>query len=183
MPAHDHVMRTPLLQTTKAPLLTIRAYDDVRDRAEMTALYTAAWHAAYDAVDGAGTIDRVIAALLEGEPPDMFMLPYGDVALVAVTPEGAIVGGIRGHPRAGVVHLSGMYVAPPWLRRGVGRVLLTALLERFAPGTVIQTDVRPESASALAFYTRMGFGRIGSSQSSPGGGHWVDTVEMQMVLT
>ena len=63
------------------PLL-IRPYVD-SDRAAMTALYSAAWHATYDAVDGAATIDRVIAALMQGETPAMFSLAPGDLALVA----------------------------------------------------------------------------------------------------
>jgi ribosomal protein S18 acetylase RimI-like enzyme len=162
--------------------LLIRAYDDANDRAEMIALYRAAWHATYDAVDGADLIDTLIADLLEGEPPQMFVLPPGDVALVAVA-DGNIVGGVRGHPRAGVLHVSGMYVRPECQHFGVGRALLGDLCGRFGPGTVVRSDVRPTSAAALAFYQAQGFLRVGKGRTDVGGGHWVDTIEMQRTLT
>lgn len=162
--------------------IAVRPYDDARDRAGMIALYRAAWHANYDATDGHDTIETLIGTLLHGAEPQMFALPEGDIALVADDATGALVGGLRGHPRAGILHLSGMYVAPTGLRFGIGRALIADLFSRFPPGTVVRADVRPESAAALAFYARLGFERIGRTRTNAGGDHWVDTLELQCVL-
>jgi ribosomal protein S18 acetylase RimI-like enzyme len=160
---------------------TIRDYDDVRDRPQMIALYTAAWHASYDGVDGVAIIDKLIADLLQGDAPEMFELPVGDVALVAEL-EGRIVGGVRGHPRQGILHLSGMYVDPQCARHGIGRVLIEELFGRFPAGTVVRADVRPSSRGALSFYERFGFLRVGRNRTHVGGDLWADTVEMQRTL-
>jgi ribosomal protein S18 acetylase RimI-like enzyme len=163
------------------PPLLIRPYDDARDRAPMIALYRAAWHAAYAAVDGAAAIDQLIADLLEGDPPQMFALGRHDVALIAEQ-NGQVLGGIRGHPRDGLLHLSGMYVRTDAKRRGIGRALLSDLLLRYPPGTVVRADVRPTSTAAVAFYEAQGFIRIGRTRTNAGGSHWVDTIEMQRTV-
>ena len=157
--------------------LTIRPYTDM-DRVEMTALYSAVWHATYDGVDGAAAIDRVIAALLEGETPAMFEMPLGDVALVAEY-ERRLIGGVRGHPRGDAVHLSGMYVAPDAQRLGVGGELLAELVRWFPAGTTFRADVRPTSHSARRFYARQGFVEIGRGRADVGGDHWVDMIELR----
>jgi ribosomal protein S18 acetylase RimI-like enzyme len=160
---------------------SIRDYDDDRDRVQMIALYSAAWHATYDAVDGAAVIDRLIADLLRGDQPEMFELPVGDLALVAEQ-DGKIVGGVRGHPREGLLHLSGMYVDPRCVRSGIGRALLSALFGRYPAGTVVRADVRPTSHTALDFYARLGFLRVGRNRTKVGGDLWSETVEMQRTL-
>jgi ribosomal protein S18 acetylase RimI-like enzyme len=160
---------------------TIRDYDDACDRSQMIALYCRAWHAAYDAIDGVAVIDKLIADLLSGDRPEMFEMPSGDVALVAER-DGCIVGGVRGHPRNGILHLSGLYVAPPSARQGIGRALVAALFERCLAGTVVRADVRPTSLDALAFYAGLGFIRVGRSRTHVGGDLWSDTVEMQRTL-
>jgi ribosomal protein S18 acetylase RimI-like enzyme len=152
------------------------------DRAAMTALYSAAWHATYDAIDGPETIDRVIAALMQGEAPEMFTMPDGDIALVAES-DGQLIGGIRGHPRGDAVHLSGMYVDPGTQRHGVGGALLSALLAHYPTGTAIRADVRPTSQSARTFYARNGFVEIGLGRTDVGGNHHVDMIELQRPAT
>lgn len=144
----------------------------------MTALYSAAWHAAYDQIDGVAVIDRVIAALLDGDPPEMFELPEGDIALVAEA-DGRLIGSIRGHPRPDSVHLSGMYVAPDALRCGAGSGLFARLLSYFPPETIVRADVRPTSSAARQFYARHGFVEIGRGRTEVGGDHWVDMIELR----
>lgn len=147
-------------------------------RPAMTILYRAAWHATYDAVDGAAAIERVIAALLDGDRPEMFEMPDGDVALVAAL-DGRLIGGIRGHPRHGTLHLSGMYVALDQQGLGAGSALLGGLLQRFPHGIVVRADVRPTSTAAHRFYERHGFVETGRGRADVGGGHWVDMIELQ----
>ena len=157
--------------------LIIRPYRDDADRGGMTALYSDAWHATYDGVDGAAAIDRVIVALLSGEPPEMFELPDGDIALVAER-DGRLVGGIRGHPRGDEVHLSGMYVAPDAQGRGIGKALLDELVRWFPRTVALRADVRPTSTQARRFYARHGFVEINRARTDVGGDHWVDTIEL-----
>lgn len=155
----------------------VRSYTDA-DRCGMTQFYRTAWHATYDQIDGAAAIDRVIAALLHGERPEMFVMPVGDVALVAANTDG-FVGGIRGHPRDGALHLSGMYVQPGTHRRGIGTALFAALLQRFPHGVAVRADVRPTSVAARLFYARHGFIETGRGRTDVGGEHWVDTIELR----
>jgi ribosomal protein S18 acetylase RimI-like enzyme len=169
------------MESAAAVTLTVRDYDDVADRAQMIALYTAAWHAAYDAIDGAAVIGKLIGDLLSGERPGMFEMPVGDVALVAERHR-RIVGGVRGHPRQGILHLSGMYVDPQSARQGIGRALLATLFLRFPAGTVVRADVRPTSRGALDFYAGLGFIRVGRNRTHVGGDLWAETVEMQRTL-
>ena len=149
-----------------------------RDRAGVIALYRAAWHAAYDAIDGAAAIERLLEALVAGDTPELFDMAPADVALVADR-QGRIIGGARGHPHDGIVHLSGMYVAPDAQRSGVGWALLQTLTSRFPPATMFQADVRPASTGAIRFYERHGFVRAGVGRADAGAGHLVDMVVMR----
>ncbi len=151
---------------------------EARDRPGMTALYVAAWHATYDAIDGAAAIDRVIAALMDGPDPEMFALGHGDIALVAEM-GGRLVGGVRGHPRERELHLSGLYVAPDAQRRGVGAALLEHLTGRYPAGLAVRADVRPTSMAAQRFYGAQGFVEVGRGRADVGGGHWIDTIELR----
>lgn len=144
----------------------------------MTALYSAAWHATYDTIDGADAIDRVIAALMHGPDPEMFALGDGDIALVAEM-DGRLVGGIRGHPRGAELHLSGLYVSPDAQRRGIGAALLDHLTGCYPADFAVRADVRPTSIAAHRFYNAHGFVEIGRGHADVGGGHWIDTIEMR----
>lgn len=144
----------------------------------MTALYSSAWHETYDAIDGAAAIDRVIAALMHGENPEMFALDLEDIALVAEL-DHRLVGGIRGHPRDGELHLSGLYVVSAAQRRGVGAALLDALMSRYPYRCSMRADVRPTSLAARQFYTRHGFVEVGRGRADVGGNHWIDTIEFR----
>ena len=156
----------------------IRPYADPADRPAMIALYRVAWHAAYDAIDGAVAIERLINSLLQGGAPEMFACPEGDVALVAVS-DGAIVGGARAHPRDDGVHLSGMYVMPDRMSCGIGGALLANLFVRFPLAASWRADVRPTSGAALRFYARQGFREAGHGRADVGSGHWVDMIELR----
>ena len=76
-----------------------------------------------------------------------------------------------------------IYIAPDWLRRGLGRALLTRLIERCAAGNFRQmVAVIGDSANAasIGLHERMGFRRVGLLPAV-GFKHrrWVDCVLMQ----
>lgn len=68
----------------------------------------------------------------------------------------------------------------PWFRRqGVGKALVQALLEVFAPEGVVQVflEVRESNAAAIKFYRGLGFRQIGKRER-----YYRDPVEAALVL-
>src|SRR6266550_4735315 len=81
----------------------------------------------------------------------------------------------------GVVEHS-VYVAQDWQRRGVGRALLEALVERADEAGVwtIQTSVFPENRASLALHLRCGFREVGVRERiGKRDGLWRDTVLLE----
>jgi ribosomal protein S18 acetylase RimI-like enzyme len=156
--------------------LRIRRYRR-SDIPRLKRLYRAAWADTYGPVDGADAVAVMTAGLLEGGDPVMFRLAGDDIALVAV--QGwRIVGSIRAHRREGIAYLSGMYVLPGRQRSGIGSRLMAAVMAELPPGLQIVADVRPTSASAIAFYRRHGFVESGRGREDVGSGHVVDVIYM-----
>ncbi|HXQ51024.1 MAG TPA: GNAT family N-acetyltransferase [Stellaceae bacterium] len=79
-----------------------------------------------------------------------------------------------------------IYVAPDAIRRGIGRALLTALIERCtALGYRQLVAVIGDSANvpSIALHGRLGFGRVGVLPATGWKfGRWVDSVLMQRAL-
>ena len=81
----------------------------------------------------------------------------------------------------GVVEHS-VYVAQDWQRRGVGRALLEALVERADEAGIwtIQTSVFPENRASLALHLRCGFREVGVRERiGKRDGLWRDTVLLE----
>jgi phosphinothricin acetyltransferase len=91
--------------------------------------------------------------------------------LVAVDPDGGLLGWIAVTPvsrrpvYAGVVEHS-VYVASRATGRGVGRLLLDALIESTETAGIwtIQSAVFPENAASLALHARAGFRVVGTRE-------------------
>ena len=106
--------------------------------------------------------------------------------------DGALVGAaglLRGHhvKAAHAMHLWGMYVAPPYRHRGLGRALLDACIAhaRSLPGvTVIQLGVTSAAAEARRVYEAAGF-RVWGTQPDAlrHEGHAVDEHHMTLALS
>lgn len=83
---------------------------------------------------------------------------------------------------AEILHVVTLDVHPDWRRRGLGRRLLEAILDRAAAAgvelAVLQVDVR--NAGAIAFYRTCGFRRSGRLSSYYGRG--LDAFEMSSEL-
>ena len=113
-------------------------------------------------------------ATFEAEPPDWAGFDAGRLTqhrFVALDPEGRVVGWVACGPvsdrcvYAGVVEHS-VYVHPGVRGRGVGRLLLAALIgstERAGIWT-IQSGVFPENAASLALHTGCGFRVVGTRE-------------------
>jgi phosphinothricin acetyltransferase len=113
-------------------------------------------------------------ATFEAEPPtwerfDTSRLP--EHRLVAVDADGRIAGWVAASPvsdrcvYAGVVEHS-VYVDPAAQGRGVGRLLLQALVESTEEAGIwtIQSGIFPENAASLALHHSAGFRTVGTRQ-------------------
>lgn len=111
---------------------------------------------------------------------------------VALDPEGVVLGWVAVSPvsdrcvYAGVVEHS-VYVDPAARGRGVGRLLLEALLASTDAGGVwtVQSGVFPENTASLALHAAVGFRvvgtreRLGRMTYGPLAGQWRDVVLLE----
>ena len=152
--------------------------------------------------------DAVLAVFAEGiatghatfqsEPPTWADFDAGhraDLRIAAVDGAGAVLGWAAVSPvsgrcvYAGVVELS-LYVAAAARGRGVGRLLLDALLTSAAAAGVwtVQSGVFPENAASLALHEAAGFRvvgrreRLGLMTHGPLAGQWRDVLLLERRL-
>ncbi len=77
---------------------------------------------------------------------------------------GMLAGYLLARHAPGELHLMQIVVAPGMRRRGIGRLLLQALLNEAAGGDApceVQLEVRASNAPAIALYASLGFARVG----------------------
>ena len=117
----------------------------------------------------------------------------GHAVLVAVSPVDRIVGwaayedfcGARGRPGYRHTMELTVHVHEDWRGRGVGRLLLAALVEHAAAGGVhvLVAGVDGEDAAAIDFHQRMGFEVVGRMpEVGRMHGRWLDLVLLQRIL-
>lgn len=86
----------------------------------------------------------------------------------------------------GVVEHS-IYVAPETHGRGVGRLLLSALIDSTEAAGIwtIQSSIFPENTASLALHRKLGFRVVGTRERiarishGPKAGHWQDTLLLE----
>lgn len=93
------------------------------------------------------------------QKPAMLRAAYANsLAILGAYSGGGLTGVVRAvGDGASIVYVQDLIVRPEYQRRGVGKALLHAMLDRYANAyqTVLLTDNRPETA---AFYRACGFG-------------------------
>jgi ribosomal-protein-alanine N-acetyltransferase len=85
-------------------------------------------------------------------------------SLGVATPTGVNILGYGGFwLMAGEAHISTIAVRPEWRRRGIGELLLVAMLERAVElgGDVATLEVRVSNVAAQALYQKYGFAKVG----------------------
>ena len=93
----------------------------------------------------------------------------------------------RFNPRPAYDHVAdvSVYVERAWRGRGVGRVLLAALVDRARTLGYHKTVLAafPDNAAGMALYARLGFTRVGVyHEHGRLDGRWVDVVVMERLL-
>jgi L-amino acid N-acyltransferase YncA len=134
-------------------------------------------------------------ATFEAQPPTWERFDAGrlpDQRFVAVAPDGTVLGWAAASATsdrcvyAGVVEHS-VYVDPAATGRGVGRMLLDALVASTEAAGIwtIQSGVFPENAASLALHRAAGFRavgireRVGRMTHGPLAGQWRDVVFLE----
>lgn len=134
-------------------------------------------------------------ATFEAQPPDWAAFDAARLAdhrLVALDDDGAVLGWVAVSPvsdrcvYAGVVEHS-VYVDPAAQGRGVGRLLLDALVHSTEAAGIwtIQSGVFPGNTASLRLHQRVGFRvvgtreRLGRISHGPAAGRWCDVVLLE----
>lgn len=81
--------------------------------------------------------------------------------LVAEAEDGAVAGYIGCHTVLDEGYIANAAVSPAYRRRGIGRQLVQALLERSADLAFVTLEVRVSNQAAIALYTDCGFQSVG----------------------
>lgn len=81
--------------------------------------------------------------------------------LVAVAEDGTVAGYIGCHTVLDEGYIANVAVSPAHRRRGIGRQLVQALLERSEALAFVALEVRVSNQAAIALYTDCGFQSVG----------------------
>jgi ribosomal protein S18 acetylase RimI-like enzyme len=149
--------------------------DDLRE------FYRSVWTATYLPTLG----PAVVAALIGGiETSDLrHLLPVPNRHFAIATVEEQPVGTACVNVTGDVAALSAMYIAQRCQRRGVGTELLRYLVEKLSDNNRLEALVVESSASALAFYDRIGFCEIGRRSDEAARGHSARFVIMSISVS
>lgn len=142
------------------------------DVAAGVALHRRCWQEAYAPIVDAAVLDARLAEVGVFEQRWRDGLASGPPRLLAVAPDGSLVG-FAGHGPArsegdAETELQGLYVLAAWHGRGVGQ----ALLDRVLTDASCSLWVLEDNARARAFYARNGFAPDGTRKVWPPVGAW-----------
>jgi len=164
------------------------------DAESIAAVARASWHAAYDDLLGAGTVERTVDSWYDTdslrEEVREAAASDGDCFLVASTGDGVVgfanAGSARdweSDPNGPDAFFSRLYVAPHVWGEGIGTELTAgvARLLRDAGHEQVWLEVFDANERGRSFYESLGFERIGSV-TEEFGGHEVTTLHLSTLV-
>jgi putative acetyltransferase len=141
--------------TPGAPAFSVRAASPA-DRAPLVALWERSARATHRflADDDIEALRPLVASELASDDCAWWVVEHG----------GALAGFLATGPHS----IEGLFIDPPFQRRGAGRVLVAHALARCG-GAAVRVDVNEANPQALAFYRRLGFRLVGRSATDDAG--------------
>ncbi|MCC8165599.1 MAG: GNAT family N-acetyltransferase [Planctomycetes bacterium] len=89
------------------------------------------------------------------------------IILKAVTPDGEIIGSVRGHVEAATLCIGKLMVLPEYRGQGLGTRLLTTI-EKYFPVFRCELFTSSKSTRNMALYERLGYVRYKEEMVAPG---------------
>ena len=115
------------------------------------------WHGTYDALIGH---DRVAEITGQWHAPELLakQLQSPGVSFLVAAHESELVGhAFANSPQPPIVMLLRLYVLPRWQRRGVGSLLLDAVIRAYPGATALRLSVEADNLKGVSFYRGRGF--------------------------
>ncbi len=139
-----------------------------RDTAAVRDLLVASWRDTYARLDNQERVEKIIE---EWHSPtavsERITRPDGEFL---VADNGSKLGGMAFATLVddadGTVTLHELYVHPDCLRQGIGRDLFAEIESCFPDAKLIQLEVDPGNAPAIAFYLAHGFSEVGRTDNA-----------------
>lgn len=142
------------------PTVTIRKAE-ASDILAVRTLLVETWHDTYDALIGADKVSEITGSWHSLEALSRQLHLDDTVFLVAHADSNIVGHAFANASEPPVLRLMRLYVHPSRQRRGIGQSLMQASIESF-PGTeVVRLDVEADNRNGVAFYSRMGFEKVG----------------------
>lgn len=141
-----------------------------RDLEKVRALMLEAFHATYDGLHDALTVQKLIEAGLSPAALKARMQKKGGEFLVA--DDGKQLGGmgfaVMSETMTKTAILHQIYVSPGLQRQGIGRDIFAEIETCFPDAEILRLEVEPDNAQAIAFFNGVGFVEVDRSQTSSG---------------
>jgi ribosomal protein S18 acetylase RimI-like enzyme len=138
-----------------------------RDLEKVRALLIETWHAAYDPLYGAATIDALIERLLS--PASLKERLERKDSEFVVADDGKRIGGMGyaalSEETAKTAFLHMLYVHPSVQREGIGRDIFAELETCFPDADKMRLHVEPGNSAAIEFYKGLGFDEVGHNEN------------------
>ena len=115
------------------------------------------WHDTYDAIIGH---DKVAEITGQWHALELLakQLQSPGVSFLVAAHESELVGhAFANSPQPPIVMLLRLYVLPRWQRRGVGSLLLDAVIRAYPGATALRLSVEADNIKGVSFYRRHGF--------------------------
>lgn len=155
-----------------------------RDLPKVQTLLAETWRATYVPFYGAEKVEALIAEWHSLEALKKRLKTPRSEFLVA--DDGKVIAGMAyasmAEKPAKTATLHQLYVHPDFQRQGIGRDLFAEIETCFPDADTLRLEVEPKNVSAIAFYERHGFAKVGEVSNCGGGQSGIPALLMEKPL-